>query len=67
MKAQDLKTGDTIEVKIYNPETLETEWIPTKLTRTSDHFVWFKNSGFCRIKRSTIDQGIFYRILNETI
>jgi glucan-binding YG repeat protein len=60
MKAEDLKKGSKIEVSIDGKNFKE-----TTITRVSDKFVWFKESGFERVGKTTIDKyNCFYRIVS---
>lgn len=58
---KDLHIGDLVEVNTYNTSIKNNEWVKVEITRESEHFLWFKGVRNLRIKRSTIDQGIFYR------
>ncbi len=61
--AQEIKIGTIIEVKTFT-ENGEV-WISTPITKISDTYIWFKGSGYQRLKKSTINKyPELYRLLN---
>ena len=57
MKAEDLKVGSLIQITIQKP-------FITKITKTTEKFVWFNGCGYCRLGRTTINKfPMFYKII----
>ncbi len=54
-----LKVGSIIEILDHASQ----KWVERKITKATNVFVWFPNSGYARIKRTTFDNyPQFYRI-----
>lgn len=61
MEAQDVKIKVGSIVEVWNVDTKT--WRQAEVTRTSAKFIWFDNSGYARIAKTTIvNYPQFYRI-----
>jgi hypothetical protein len=67
MTAKDLKRGSIIEEFAFFHENEQCVRRPVQriITRASEHFVWYKNSGLCRLGKGTIEKyPTLYKIIS---